>query len=354
MKRKAFYGTLFAVVLILSGCGSDDTTCRIDVQNAMDKGDFDTAVSKLEGECASTFSSSDKNYNLALAYMGKAGYSVTDVLVSLLDANNDSGDAFVSFASSISATKQENSAAYLQTSQEHFLLSVTTDINDTLVQLCATANSSDNLRLRDACYYYGFNQAVTTVDTLSYLTSDLGTALDSINNDSNATPDDLQASLDALAWAVGDASITNVSDSNITINGNAFKHLDVNVSGKSFYRLATDNAPDLSASTVLTDGYCDENGSKTNCEGIELSDGDINTTNPLATGCYACPVGVDTNSSINVASVLIDALNNGTDTIASLTDDADTQASIDDLKLEIDTNSDGNITSEELINYLNK
>lgn len=351
MKLNLIHGLAFTAVLLLSGCGSDDATCRIDVQTAMDKSDFDAAVSKLEGECSSAFSTSDKNYNLALAYMGKAGYGVTDVLVNLLDANDDSNnDAFTTFASGLSATKQKDSSTYLQSSKEHLLLALTSDTNETLANLCTSASTSDNLRLRDVCFYYGFHQAVTTVDTISYLTGDINTALTSINESAGNTPDDLQASLDALDFATG-GTPGNVADTDITINGLNYKHLDVTVNSKTFYRLATQTIP---GSTILTDGYCDENGSKANCEGIELSGGDINTTNPAATGCYACPVGIDTNSSTDVVSVLVDALNEGTDAIANLSDDPDTQQSIDDLQTDIDTNHDGIISTQEMLDYLNK
>lgn len=355
MKRKFFYGVSLAAALLLSGCGSDDATCRIDVQTAMDKGDFDGAISKLDGECASAFSVSDKNYNLALAYMGKAGYGVSDVLISLLNSNdNASDDAFTTFASSLTKTKQADSSTYLQTSKEHFLHTLTSDANETLANLCVGASTSDNLRLRDVCFYYGFNQAVTTVDTLSYLTDDLSSALTSINNkESENTPDDLQASLDALDFATSGTK-GNVTNKPITIKGANYNHLVVTVNTKTFYRLATSNAPDPTASTILTDGYCDENGSKANCEGVELSGGDINTTNLAATECFACPVGIDTNRSTDVVSVLVDALNEGTDTIANLSDDADTKQSIDDLKADIDTNHDKNISTQEMLDYLNQ
>lgn len=354
MKRKFFYGVSLAVALLLSGCGSDDATCRIDVQTAMDKGDFDAAISKLDVECASAFSVSDKNYNLALAYMGKAGYGVSDVLISLLDSNdNASDDALTTFASSLTKTKQADSSTYLQTSKEHFLRTLTSDANETLANLCVGASTSDNLRLRDVCFYYGFNQIVTTVDTLSYLTGDLSSALTSINDRSGNTPDDLQASLDALGFATGGTK-GNVTKSAITISGTNYNHLKVTVNAKTFYRLATSNAPDPTASTILTDGYCDENGSKANCEGIELSGGDINTTNHAAALCFACPVGIDTNRSTDVVSVLVDALNEGTDAIANLSDDADTQQSIDDLKADIDTNHDKNISTQEMLDYLNQ
>ncbi len=355
MNMKLISGLALAASLLLSGCGSEDTTCRIDVQTAMDKGDFNLAVSKLEGECSTAFGTAERNYNLAIAYMGKAGYGITDVLLSVIDSgDNTSGDAFATFASALTENKKENSSTYLKKSQEYFFKSIQTDANDTLSSLCANASTSTDNMLKNVCFYYGFNQTVTTVDTITYLTANIDAALESISNSNGSTPSDLQASLDALSWATdSNTTAVPVMASDVQINGKAYKHLDVNESGAIFYRLATSNAPDVNASTVLTYGYCDENGSTVNCQGIENSTGDINMSNAAASGCYACPVGIDSNSSTDVSEVLLDAINSGTDAIANLTDDPDIQQQIEEFKQDIG-GVDGNITMEDILNYLNK
>lgn len=358
MYKKLLATSLVAASVLFVGCGSSDSTCRIDVQKALDSGDFNTAISKLDGECAATFSPSDKDLNLATAYMGKAGYSVSDIVKNMLVANDNSNDAFATFVSSMSATKQTNSSQYLQKSQDYFLESVKTNSADTLKTLCAAANlaTNTNTRLDNVCLYYGMNQTATTVDTISYLTNDVNKTIDSITNNTNTTPDDMKASLDALSWATNTSPLpSNVTnDRTVTLGTTSYKSLSVTENGKTFYRLADATAPSSTASTVLTDGYCAADGNKTACATIENTDGSIDLTNSAAVTCYACPVGLDTNTSSNVVEVLVDAINNGTDSIAAVTNDPDIQQSVQDLKVKIDTNNDGVITSDEIIAYLNK
>lgn len=351
MKRRVFYGV--GIVLLLGGCGSNDTACRMDVQKAMDKGEFDTAITQLEGACASAFNEHDRRYNLALSYMGKAGYGVSDVLISLVDAdNNTNSDTFTTFTSSLSKNRKTDSSIFLQKSKEY--LSQALDTNKPLEDLCKE-NTTD-IRHKNVCFYYGFNQASTTVDTINYLTNDVDSAVQSINNDSNNTPADLQASLDALSWATNNTKISNVTSKDITIKGVQYKHLEVTEDNSIFYRLATSNAPQANASTVLTEGYCDKDGNKTKCQDIEKSDGSIDTTKTTAASCYACPVGIDITDATpsNVTSVLVDSLNNGTDVIENSTDDPDIKDSIEKLKNDVDTNHDGKIITQEIVDYLNK
>jgi len=52
MYVKLFSASLLAATVMFSGCGDDKTTCRIDVQKAIDEGRYDNAISNLEGKCA--------------------------------------------------------------------------------------------------------------------------------------------------------------------------------------------------------------------------------------------------------------------------------------------------------------
>ena len=362
MLKKVLATSSVALSLILSGCGDNsDSTCRMDVQSAIDNGKYSQAIDALQGSCSSAFAKSDKNYNLATAYMGKAGLSASEVLQIIMDANNYSGsgndNTFSTFISSFNENKSENATLFLQDAQDFYLKSIAHDGKDTISALCTQAdlNSSDSTRLSSACLYLGFNQTLQTVNTITLLTGDVGTLVSSLDSNSNTTPLDMQASLDALSWATSTNAVPNnfiVTPSNITINENNVTALSlVSPSGETFYRLAQSDLRDSKNSTILTKGYCDVNGSKANCSGIENSDGSINDT---SLDCYACPVDFGNNSPQNVSDLLVNALNGGTDAIANVSNDPNIMDSVNSFKTDLGVRADANVTVQDILNYLNK
>jgi len=365
MMKRTIFGSLVLMATLFSGCGdSSESTCRIDVQLAIDAGDYDSAVSALAGNCASAYSQSDLKYNLATAYMGKAGYGVSDVISMLVDAGDASnGSTFSSFTKSANeSTSGGNSAIYLDKAKSLYLESVTSDANATIDTLCnrADLNTTTNTRFSASCLYLGLNQTLQTVNTILLLTKDVDTLVSSIDGNASATtPLDMQASLDALSWAIdANATLSNVSSitpSDVNISGSLYTHLIVLNNGETFFRLAKSSVRDSNNSTVLTDGYCDTNGSKVNCSDIEdntTNDGSV--TAPEPTDCYACPVDFGSGENPDVATLLVDALNGGTGAISNVTNDASIQQSIDDFKIEIGGSADANITIDDILQYLNK
>ncbi len=344
------------LMLLFSGCGEENSTCRIDVQTALDQGRFDEAISLMEGSCSDAYTVSDKAYNLAIAYMGKAGFGVSDVVDMIVNADTNSNDAFVGFTKSVSSSASALSSSYLDIAKSYFLKSAEPTWSSALLNtttVCSSTNIAGDTRKQNACLYLGFSQALRAASALTTLTGDLAAALQSIESGSGSIPDDMNASINALAWATNnsvDGGVT-ISDSNVTILGVTYKHLDVNVSGKIFYRLATANAPDTNASTVVTDGYCDVNGDKASCSGIENSDGSIDTT--IATGCYACPVLVD-GSAQNITDAIVEALNDTLESVTAVTNDPDILQTIDDFKTQIDSDNSGDINATEIIDYLSQ
>ena len=362
MHKKIIASSLIFASIILSGCGSSDTTCRIDVQNAIDDGNYDKAISELEGKCATAFSKSDLNMNLAAAYMGKSGYSVSSIADMLINSNDTGNDAFASFLESVNAKKVPDSLPNLYTAEDYFLAAIANGSQAGVDTLCSASvlDALDDSRRTNACLYIGFNETIKATNTITYLTGDINGLVESINNDDvNATPYDMKASLDALAWSI-DASYTmpaaegNITASDVTILGANFAHIEVDYGSNGlFYRLAKSTTRESNNSTVVTDGYCDANGSRTNCEGIENDDGSIDITNANAGNCYACPVIFDNNNTtLGVAELLVDSLNNGSDTIAAVANDPDITQSIRDFKKEITGDPDGNVTIDQIIDYL--
>ncbi len=357
-KQKILMIPAVAYILLLSGCGETDTTCKIDVQRAIDTGDFQTAISKLNGECAGAFSANDKLYNLATAYMGEAGYSVSEIVKMALVAS-DSNNAFSSFVRKVAQNRNESSLELIKKAKKAYLLSIDPNSDETTLftQYCKNGNFVDSPRVSNACFYVGYNQIMLTSVSVSYLTENIDETLNAIDS-SGSVPDDMKASVDALAWASGQPTPypnnSTVTDSNVTINGISYKHLsvDLNNSGKIFYRLADSAAPSATSSTVVTDGYCTASGDKTACSGIENTDGSINTAAASAASCYACPVVID-GSALTVTESLVDAINDGVDSIVSITSDPDIQQSVEEFKNDITNNAGADVTVTDIINYLN-
>jgi len=360
MYRKYVITSLVALSLLLSGCGDEsDTTCRIDVQNALDDGEFDKAIALMEGSCAAAYEESDLNLNLATAYMGKSGFGVSDVVAMIIDANDNSSDALTSFTVAVDENKEPNSLPMLDRSNSYYLASIAEGNLTTAEDLCSVEalDATDDSRRINVCLYIGFNETIKAVNTITYLTDDLTTLVDSINSDSNATPLDMQASLDALAWSLGQ-SIPNGSDINATdvnISGVSYAHLAVSNpsdSGLLFYRLAKSSTPGAINSTVITDGYCDINGNKENC--LNMEDNETGAIiNPIS-GCYACPVAFDSTDGGSISALLVDALNNGVDTVVAVTDDPDITETINDFKADLGVAADADITITDILDYLNQ
>ncbi|WP_304545975.1 hypothetical protein [Sulfurimonas microaerophilic] len=352
MYKKVISVSMLTASLLFSGCGNDETSCRIDVQQSIDEGDFTTAISKLEGECSTTFSDSDKYFYLASAYMGQSGFGVSDAVSMVVTASDSvGGNTFSAFMQSVNENKSANALPLLDKSATYFLLSI--DPNATIADCTNDANRTQ--REDNACLYVGFNQAITTATSMTYLTSDVDTLVASIEGSTGTTPDDMKASLDAIAWATN-STLPNgsvINDFNVTINGTDYKHLEVSVvGGGTFYRLASSTSPsDTNGSTIVTSGYCDLNGSTTLCEGIENLDGSINDT---TLECYACPVDFGNGDTKDMTQLLVDALNGGTDAISGVIDDPDIQQSIDEFKTDMNVNADANVTIQDILNYLNQ
>ncbi len=360
MYKKILPSALLATVLMLSGCGESDSTCRIDVQNAIDTGNYNVAISLLEGECQTVYTLSDLNMNLASVYMGKSGYSVSDVADMLINANDTQNDAFSSFILSVDEKKNPDSLQLLTKAQEYYIAAIAADTNSTVTELCSRENLdlNNDSRLENACLYISFNDTIKMTNTVTYLTGNVDQLVASLNNDADITPYDMQASMDALAWLI-DTTFSpkegNITAQDVNISNKSYAHVVVNYGENGvFYRLGKSIVKGVANSTVLTDGYCDSDGNRTACEGIENEDGSINMANALASSCYACPVVFDDNGRTeDVVKLLVDTFNSGAETITAIVDDPDLTQSIDDFKVDIAGNADVNITVDDIINYLN-
>jgi hypothetical protein len=375
MYKKVLATSMVAASLFFAGCGEDSTGCRFEIQQDLDQARFDDAIDKLDGSCATTYTASDRYFNLATAYMGKAGFGAIDVVKIVLDANDTDGNAFSSFTRSVSDNINDDSLSFLKKSQNYFLLSVNPE-NNASKDVCSDTNTTDNnttdSRVENACFYVGFNQTFQATTAITYLTNDVDTLVKALDdtNTTATTPLDMEVSLDALAWATDtNNTLPNgsvITPTDVTISGHPYTHLviDINDSNNvpvTFYRLAKSSIRDVNNSTVITSGYCNADGNKTVCEGIEDNvTGAITSLNPVnGYTCYACPVMMDGNNSQSIADLLVDTLNGGTNTLTTVSDDEEIKDSLDQFVQDLtgDKNAkagDTNVTLQQILDYLNK
>ncbi|WP_457568285.1 hypothetical protein [Desulfurobacterium sp.] len=345
--RKLIFLSVLAGAVFLSGCNgmeaisNKDSTeaCEYKVTEALDKQNYDEAIALLNGECRDAFTSSERNVNLGAAYLGKAGYDIPSLVSDILNSNDDS-DPLSAFLKSIADGQSGKNLIYLTKARDYYLKA-----------LGSVNCSSPNLTLmeQDACFFKGiadFAQAATSFVTLfeSTLGEDVAEAIESWadnttltceqDTDENDFPDSAQFSACALEYAAtgsttncdGFASLGNFTfgysnktfevvkftinaTANCTSEGN---HVDYKVIDKT----------SVTPVVALTSGYCyAANG--TACDAAN------ETSN-----CFPCPV-VSDNETLTVTDSLVELLNNGTSTVASVTGDTDVEESLLDIKRDI-------------------
>lgn len=294
----------------------------------IDKGNFAGAIDRLENDasCQSAYSGNEYRINLGVAYMGKAGLGVSDVISTMATASDQGGgDTFGSFLDAVNEKTDNNTLSNLKKAKDEFV----TYLGG--VECNATTTYAQD----DACLYIGLSDILKASTTFGYLTDNVQEWVTDANNT------EMDASACALEYAVT-GGCTNgggvaVVDANITFDSNrTYDEINVTVGADSYYYLVA--LPTPPSSTVLTDGYCTT--SFVSCP-------DVNAT------CYACPVSQSAaEEDLNVTNLLVDALNSGFDSVSTLVDgDPALQADIDAFKAEV--SGGGDITVNDIITYLN-
>ncbi len=351
--KKSLIGFSALIVMLLSGCGGEET-CRFDMQVSLDKGEFERVVDRLENDasCRAEYGGDDYMVDLGVAYMGKAGLGVTDIIVAASESSESGSSAtFGTFVNTVGASRSDSALQDLDravTNFEGYLAG--TECNST------TLTSGQ----KDVCLYQGLSDTMSAAVTFDYLTDDIDSWVEqnaSAENDVNANgnPDDLDASACALQLAVLDngvcaENVTATHESNVTFsNGRSYGFVDVDVTDgalavERFFHLMTLVDP---KSTVITEGYCTTDF---------VYAADINATPDTNASLYPCPVDQsdDPANELSVADLLVSTLNDGLDTILALVGgDEQLQADITAFVTEISPD-DGNITITEILDYLNQ
>ncbi|CAI6144025.1 MAG: hypothetical protein SPLUMA1_SPLUMAMAG1_01542 [uncultured Sulfurimonas sp.] len=106
MIQKGLVSALLRLVLVFSGCGSSDNEgeSRLATQQMLDDGDYTGVIEKLEP----TATTDEEYLALASAYMGKAGYSLLEI-ISAITSDDDLVFSLAS-SSSFSSTLDFNKA----------------------------------------------------------------------------------------------------------------------------------------------------------------------------------------------------------------------------------------------------
>lgn len=324
---------------LLSACDDQSAAedCRYYVQQDLDNGEFDAAISKLSStSCQAGYPDNEYLLDLGSAYLGSSGYTLTSILSSVL-TEEGSSDAFAEFISDISEDKNSESYTNLEmaeTTFESFLGSDCADITD------KTSTETSICLVQGAI---GLTKAALAVD---YLTDDIEQWVD-------GTDDTISFSGCALEYTVDGGGIspyTCVSNGSLDVivesvtfdNGNTYNHLQVTDSVDSEYYLQSTDSGGL----VFSSSYCSTDF--TVCSDVNES------------SCYVCPSEDGNEESVN--DFILTALNDGLDNIETIIEDvvdvednSEIQEAIDDFKAEIgtcDTSADECYTMDDIINYL--
>lgn len=304
--------SLVSVVLILSGCGNNEAESRLKAQQALDNGNYASAISTLESKTNKTV---EDNMLLASSYMGKAGFSLTDTIAIVgksVSANNVNTDDFANFSKSVADTKDPTTLQNLQSAIFYYnAVSVVTNKSNN-----GTSNSISTIGDRDL--YLGLAYLTKATVAVSYL-GDVA-KLQSAQNIDN----EMLASACAIVNIyVPSISLPNGCTSVLRSKSGNYTRVDVildNGNGKVFSRLANANATEL----LLTD-YSSK----------ELT-----------------PIQIDAKD-VSIKDVLVDTINNAFTLIEKIAP-TDVKSDVRKFKNEIGTDLSGNVSSKTLADYISK
>lgn len=348
-------------LLYLSGCGdsSSPSECRLDVQQKVDKRDYQGAYNRLfpdgtnvDSSCKAAYKGEQYLVDKGIIEMGFAGLSFTDIVLTLVEASStdSSGNAFADFVTTINNTRSSTAIVNLQNASVSFQNAFGINCSNS-----AELNAS-SYGAKEACLLSGFVDAMNAAVSISYLTDDIDQWVSALDNN-GTIPEDMSASACVLNYSVqklsstvplpydcGDGTNLTQVDANVTFtSGNAYESVAVNGGAKTEYRLLGINSP---YSMIATSGSCD-----TAFAACDTQDG---------TTCLPCPINQEPGSDdVALVDTIVTSLNSGTDAITTLlpqtSDNPDDQSAAEQIakfKEEIGTDANGDINTSTLIDYL--
>ena len=336
MLKKVLVSSLSAFTLLMSGCGGDSAgESSLEVQKMLDKGDFTGVISKLES------SANNDNDYLALgsAYMGKAGFTLSDIVGALASSDTlGQGDAFVNYIKTVIGNDPSPTA---YTDLDNANIYYTKVVADACVSNQKVLTSTE----KDICLYIGLaltTKAATTIDLLTENLASLGTG--EVDTKLQASACAMQYVLDARK-VDGQCSISTKSSVTFVESQNTYGRISVFVNGESNDFLLTNN----NKSTLLTVGYCP-------------NDDFSKRQNETKSGYFPCPINETKGSDdVTTGGVLVDTLNEGLGLVKTVAP-SDMQSDVAEMKCDLlggdyignICTEEGKITEQVVIDFLNK
>jgi len=358
LKKLAFLS--FTAFFVSCGLSDDDSpeACKFEVEQALDKGNYDYVIQKLENNptCGGGYSYQEGRIQLAAAYIGKAGFDIPSLIQDIIKSGSDNEDTdnYALFTQTIAKRATGDALNYLNKAKKYY-------------EEISSDYQCDNLPptapdiVKDACFYSGLtdtakattsialliggdaqdtNEIVELIDKWANASDNTGATCDENDINANGIPDSADASACALKYSVALSDDDNTNEGipydcgdNITIvekqdgvvfskPSTVFTSLKITIgkssscsndisSSKTFKRLIYDLGQGI-YSTAISDGYCDTQ--RNECSNIEASN------------CYPCPVvaeNVDENGQteeipVSTADAIIETINNGIDSIIAV------------------------------------
>lgn len=357
--KPAYLLALIPATLFLHGCDDAETElCRYYIQDDLDNGNFQSAIDRLADQsCKDTYPENEYLVDLSSAYLGKSGLTLPVVLRAIIEDEDATEElTFDTFVAEITGSATPNALSDLATSR--------TFLEEYLETNSCKSIAYPTSAQETVCLVTGFIDVLKTTMAIDALTGGNVTAW--ANSEDGDDPSMLRSTC-ALKYSyehkndedfttpytncedgvtVDDSEEVTFTSSNGT--SKTYNFLTVSYQGEPDYFLESTEL----GSTIFTKNYCEVDYSV-------CSDVDQNS-------CYTCPLSQDAED-LNVKDYLLDALNNGFDSIESVINNSsdaennDLQQSIDEFKLEIKSEGCSAIpegedcfTMDDIINYLNK
>jgi len=332
MLKSMITTSLITLTLLMSGCGGDtEGESVLETQKMLDDGNFAGVISKLEGSA----SSDDDYINLASAYMGHSGLTLTNLVTSILNANdpNSNDSAFANFIKGVSTATSPTALVDLRKS--------TASYKEIIGSGCDNATLLTTPQ-KDICLFVGLSNMGSAAVAINYLTG-------SISAFGGGTDNKLTASICAMHYALDgseDAECTfpsGLSSVSFLQSEKTYEFFDVSVNGETFYYLKNS-----ANRTITTRGYC--------------SNTDFSTrTETKRADYYACPINeIAGEDDFTTTGVLVEVLNEGLGAISGAGSE-DIALSVDEFRCEIiiDATYDGtscsstnDVSELDIVQYL--
>lgn len=359
-----------SVALLLSGCGSEESSsCRLEVQQNMDKGNFDAVIADLnKTSCQEEFDGDEYRITLAAAYMNESNMTFTSIVTDMTSLNGN--DAFAEFSSKIAEKgKSKATRTNLGLAQEQYLKYLDKiDCTDETQQL--------SYAQKDVCLFKSMTDTLVATLDITSLTTNVAEWFDptvnvTAENDRNSDqiPDDVNGNSCALKYTqpnftsckenydVKNKPIEGVSISRkqtLTLQDTTFKMsttyelietsvTDDGTNTNTYASLIYPSSPNATNRyKVLTQGFQKVDGSE--CETYE------------AGACYPSPImNPQTGKPVSYNQSIVKNMNDGLDGTSAITTDESMKESIDKFKKDFrEDDPEKQLEISDFITYLDK